>query len=61
MDFTMDDAIAMLGGSWGRLQTLAIICNMIIFAVGSQFFYSMPFYTLYPKLHCYDYDKNLMF
>lgn len=43
-DFGMDDVIKMLGGSCGCFQIFSTVVFIIIFAVGSQFFYSMPFY-----------------
>lgn len=43
-DFGMDDVIKIMGGSNGRFQLFSNIVFVIIFAVGSQFFYSMPFY-----------------
>ena len=52
--FTIDDAIRITGGSKGNFQTRASMCFIVIFAVGSQFFYSIPFYMLYPALNCFD-------
>lgn len=59
-EFGMDDVIKMLGGSCGYFQILSTTAFVIIFAVGSQFFYSMPFYQQYPALKCYDKDGSLL-
>ena len=42
--FTIDDAIVLLGGSWGLSQQLTTLSFITLFCVGSQFFYSIPFY-----------------
>lgn len=56
----MDHALRMLGGSRGRLQIIACACLVILQQVGNQFFYSMPFYQLYPKLQCFDKVGNIL-
>ena len=56
----MDNVIKMLGGSSGRFQIVSTFVFVIIFAVGSQFFYSMPFYAQYPALKCYDNAGQLL-
>jgi hypothetical protein len=43
-EFNNNDVINILGGSCGRFQILSSLSFAILFAVGSQFFYSMPFY-----------------
>jgi hypothetical protein len=57
MKYEIDDALQELGGSTGLFQILNSISSMLLFAVGSQFFYSIPFYQYYPSLNCYD-DKG---
>ena len=39
-----DHIIEMAGGSWGRFQIITSLSFFTIFCVGSQFFYSIPFY-----------------
>ena len=39
-----DRAIAITGGSWGKFQILSSLSFWTLFSVGSQFFYSIPFY-----------------
>lgn len=58
--FGMDNVIQMLGGSSGRFQIMSTMVFMVIFAVGSQFFYSMPFYAQYPALKCFDEQNQLL-
>ena len=42
--FSIDDALFLTGGSWGRFQKMSSLCFFVLFGVGSQFFYSIPFY-----------------
>ena len=56
----MDDVIKLLGDSCGIFQLFTMIAFVIIFAVGSQFFYSMPFYQQYPALRCYSKEGMLL-
>jgi hypothetical protein len=44
LNYDMEDAILDTGGSWGRFQIMSSICFFTLFCVGSQFFYSIPFY-----------------
>lgn len=51
----MDNAFEEIGGI-GLFQILNSLASMILFAAGSQFFYSMPFYEMYPSLTCFTAD-----
>lgn len=49
-EFSMDDILRQLGGSSGWFQLMTTIVLVNVFAVGSQVFYSNPFYLQYPAL-----------
>lgn len=57
---TLDDAIDVLGGSNGRFQIMQAIAFALIFAVGSQFYHSSPFYLRKPALRCFDHKGFLI-
>ena len=48
---TVDEVLVKLGG-FGIFQAVFISCFIMTFSVGSQLFYSIPFYQLYPALVC---------
>lgn len=49
--YTMDNAFEELQGN-GMFQLFNSLACAMLFFVGSQFFYSIPFYQLYPALTC---------
>ena len=54
----MDDALIELSSKSQKFQLIHSIACVILWGVGNQFFYSIPFYQAYPKLNCFDHSSN---
>ena len=59
-DFTMDDALSELSSTSCMFQIYHSVACVILWGIGNQFFYSIPFYQAYPKLNCEDQDSKLI-
>ena len=59
-DYIMDDALSDLSSNSCMFQIIHSIACVILWGIGNQFFYSIPFYQAYPKLKCEDQDSKLI-
>lgn len=48
---SIDEALSQLAGN-GTFQMIHSLACIVLFGVGSSFFYAIPFYEKYPELEC---------